>query len=67
MDTPCLDLDLHRLELRFAGARLVEPRAVEGIARSIERGGQIVPARSCRALRWPIRRSTSGRAAGVWF
>jgi ParB family transcriptional regulator, chromosome partitioning protein len=43
MDTPCLDLDLHRLELRFAGARLVEPRAVEGIARSIERGGQIVP------------------------
>jgi hypothetical protein len=39
MDTPCLDLDLHRLELRFAGARLVEPRAVEGIARSIERGG----------------------------
>jgi ParB family transcriptional regulator, chromosome partitioning protein len=43
MDTPCLDLDLHRLELRFAGARLVEPRAVEWIARSIERGGQIVP------------------------
>ena len=43
MDTPCLDLDLHRLELRFAGARLVEPRAVERIARSIEQGGQIVP------------------------
>jgi ParB-like chromosome segregation protein Spo0J len=43
MDTPCLDLDLHRLELRFAGDRLVEPRAVEWIARSIERGGQIVP------------------------
>jgi ParB family chromosome partitioning protein len=43
MDTPWLDLDLHRLELRFAGARLVEPRAVEQLARSIERGGQIVP------------------------
>jgi len=43
MNTQCLDLDLHRLDLRFAGARLVEPRAVERIARSIERGGQIVP------------------------
>ena len=43
MDTPWLDLDLHRLELRFAGARLMEPRAVERLARSIERGGQIVP------------------------
>src|SRR5260370_22050972 len=43
MDTPWLDLDLHRLELRFAGARLVEPRAVARIARSIEQGGQIVP------------------------
>src|SRR5271165_5716417 len=37
------DLDLHRLELRFAASRLVEPRAVERIARSIERCGQIVP------------------------
>jgi len=43
MDTQWLDLDLHRLELRFAGARLVEPRAVERLARSIEQGGQIVP------------------------
>ena len=43
MDRPWLDLDLHRLELRFAGARLVEPRAVERIARSIEQGGQAVP------------------------
>ena len=43
MDTPWLDLDLHRLDLRYAGARLVEPRAVEQLARSIERGGQIVP------------------------
>src|SRR5271165_6088782 len=34
------DLDLHRLELRFAASRLVEPRAVERIARSIERGGE---------------------------
>jgi hypothetical protein len=31
------------VELRFAAARLVEPRTVEPIARSIEVGGQIVP------------------------
>ena len=36
MQTPWLDLDLHRLELRFAAARLVEPRAVERIA--LDRG-----------------------------
>ena len=39
----CLDLDLHRLDLRFAGSRLVEPHAVERLARSIGRCGQIVP------------------------
>ena len=43
MDSQCLDLDLHRLELRFAGSRLLEPRAVARIAHSIERCGQIVP------------------------
>jgi hypothetical protein len=43
MDSQHLELDLHCLELRFAGSRLVEPRAVERIARSIERCGQIVP------------------------
>ena len=43
MNAQCLDLDLHRLDLRFAGARVAEPRAVERMARSIERGGQIVP------------------------
>ena len=43
MATSCLDLDLHRLDLRFARARVAEPLAVERIARSIERGGQIVP------------------------
>src|SRR5499427_8344710 len=43
MNAQCLDLDLHRLDLRFAGARVAEPRAVERIARSIECGGQIVP------------------------
>jgi len=32
MNTQCLDLDLHRLDLRFAGARVAEPRAVERIA-----------------------------------
>jgi ParB family chromosome partitioning protein len=43
MDSQHLDLDLHRLDLRFAESRLVEPRAVERLARSIERCGQIVP------------------------
>jgi ParB family transcriptional regulator, chromosome partitioning protein len=42
-DTKRLDLDLHLLELRFEGARLVDPLAVESLARSIERDGQIVP------------------------
>ena len=38
-----LELDLHRLELRFADSRLVEPQAVARLAQSIERCGQIVP------------------------
>ena len=42
-DAPCLDLDLHRLDLRFAGARVAEPRAVEQIAHSIESGGSNCP------------------------
>jgi ParB-like chromosome segregation protein Spo0J len=43
MDSQRLELDLHRLELRFASSRLLEPRAVARIAHSIERCGQIVP------------------------
>ena len=43
MDAARLDIDLHQLDLRFAGARLIEPQAVEKLARSIERDGQIVP------------------------
>jgi ParB-like chromosome segregation protein Spo0J len=43
MDVARLEIDLHLLELRFAGARLIEPQAVEKLARSIERDGQIVP------------------------
>jgi ParB family chromosome partitioning protein len=39
----CLELDLHRLDLRFAASRLVEPHAVARLAESIERCGQIVP------------------------
>ena len=38
-----LEIDLHRVELRFAGARVVDGGAVERLARSIERSGQIVP------------------------
>jgi ParB-like chromosome segregation protein Spo0J len=41
--TACLELDLHCLELRFASARLLEPHAVEQLARSIERCGQLIP------------------------
>ena len=36
------EVDLHRLDLRFAQARLLEPRAVEQLARSIERCGQLI-------------------------
>ena len=35
MDSQRLDLDLHRLELRFASSRLEEPHAVARIAHSI--------------------------------
>lgn len=42
-ESQCVELDLHRLELRYAGARLVEPRAVERLVRSIERHGQLMP------------------------
>jgi len=45
MDTPspqALEVDLHRLELRFAEARLLEPRSVEALARSIEHSGQLI-------------------------
>jgi ParB family transcriptional regulator, chromosome partitioning protein len=42
-EAQCLELDLHRLELRYAAARLIEPRAVERLARSIERHGQLMP------------------------
>jgi ParB/RepB/Spo0J family partition protein len=37
------EVDLHRLELRFAEMRLTEPRAVERLAQSIEQCGQLIP------------------------
>jgi ParB-like chromosome segregation protein Spo0J len=46
MDVPTAqarEVDLHRLDLRFADARLLEPRAVESLARSIESCGQLIP------------------------
>jgi ParB-like chromosome segregation protein Spo0J len=45
MDTPAsgLEVDLHRLELRYAQARLPESRALEQLCRSIERCGQLIP------------------------
>jgi ParB family chromosome partitioning protein len=50
MNAARLDVDLHLLNLRFAGARLLEPLAVQRLARSIERDGQIVP---CIVVGWP--------------
>ena len=38
-----MEVDLHLLELRFTSARVIEPQAVERLARCIERDGQIVP------------------------
>jgi ParB/RepB/Spo0J family partition protein len=43
METTVPDVDLHRLELRFADARLEERQAIERLARSIDRCGQRVP------------------------
>ena len=43
MDTStACQVDLHRLDLRFAPMRLPEPRAVERLAASIERCGQLI-------------------------
>ena len=43
METSRRELDLHRLELRFAATRVAEPLAVRRIAASLERCGQLVP------------------------
>jgi ParB family transcriptional regulator, chromosome partitioning protein len=43
MGTARLEVDLHLLDQRFADARLVDPRAVERLALSIARDGQLVP------------------------
>lgn len=46
MDTPipgAREVDLHRLDLRFAEVRLLEPRGVEHLVRSIEQSGQLIP------------------------
>lgn len=43
METSRLDVDLHRLDLRFAGTRLADAAAVERLARSIAGHGQIEP------------------------
>ena len=40
--TQATEVDLHRLELRFAAARLIETRAIEALAHSIEQSGQLI-------------------------
>src|ERR1700723_1908372 len=57
-----IELDLHRLELRFADSRLVEPRAVARLAESIERCGQIVP---CVVVAAPEREGGGAQALGL--
>jgi ParB-like chromosome segregation protein Spo0J len=45
MDSPspaAQEVDLHRLELRFAQVRVLDSRAVEQLARSIEQSGQLI-------------------------
>jgi ParB family chromosome partitioning protein len=37
------DIDLHRLELRYTGTRLIDSRGIERLARSIEQCGQLIP------------------------
>jgi ParB-like chromosome segregation protein Spo0J len=61
MSAARLDIDPHVLELRFASAQLIEPQAVEKLARSIERDGQIVPL-IVVGPRWAVRtpRTMSG-------
>jgi hypothetical protein len=56
METARLDVDLHLLELRFAGARLIEPQAVEKLARDVVIAD---PSQVCRRAR-----SLQGRAFG---
>lgn len=38
-----LEVDLHRLQLRFAETRVSEPRSIDVLARSIDSCGQVVP------------------------
>jgi ParB/RepB/Spo0J family partition protein len=37
------DIDLHCIELRYAGTRLIDARRVERLARAIEQCGQLIP------------------------
>jgi ParB-like chromosome segregation protein Spo0J len=60
MPSERIELDLHRLELRFADSRLVEPRAVARLAESIEQCGQIVP---CVVAAAPERQDGEGGGA----
>jgi ParB family chromosome partitioning protein len=45
-----LQVELHRLRLRFADTRVREPRAIEQLTRSIESCGQLVPCIAVREL-----------------
>lgn len=43
VNSQLVESDLHRLDLRFAPLRIQQAKAVEALARSIERSGQLTP------------------------
>ena len=55
------ELDLHRLEPRFAATRVAEPQAVQLIAAPLKRCGQLVPCAVVRAA-CPVEGTRNG-----WF
>jgi ParB-like chromosome segregation protein Spo0J len=58
---PCgeLQVELHRLQLRFADTRIREARAIEHLVRSIESCGQLVACIAVRDLE-PVKAATDG-------
>jgi ParB family chromosome partitioning protein len=66
-----LQVELHRLELRFADTRVREPRAIDALTRSIERCGQLVAciaveeSRELDALSEAVTSAAGAPAAGL--
>jgi ParB family transcriptional regulator, chromosome partitioning protein len=56
-----VQMELHRLQLRFADTRVHEPRAIEQLTRSMESCGQLVPCIAVREL-GPVEAVSEGAA-----